>query len=107
MCISAQLLQAATDTHLWAESYERDLRDVLALQAEVARAIAGEIQVKLTPQEQMRLARVRQVDPEAYDCYLKGRYHWNKRTLEGLTKAMEHFQEAIERDPTYAGAHAG
>jgi len=106
-CVSAQLVQASTDTHLWAESYERDLRDMMTLQAELARAIASEIQVKLTPQEQMQLARVRQVDPEAYDCYLKGRYHWNKRTLEGLTKAMEHFQEAIERDPTYAGAHAG
>jgi TolB-like protein len=106
-CVSAQLVQASTDTHLWAESYERDLRDMMTLQAELARAIASEIQVKLTPQEQMQLARVRQVEPEAYDCYLKGRYHWNKRTLEGLTKAMEHFQEAIERDPTYAGAHAG
>jgi TolB-like protein len=106
-CVSAQLVQASTDTHLWAESYERDLRDMMALQSELARAIASEIQVKLTPHEQMQLARVRQVVPEAYDCYLKGRYHWNKRTLEGLTKATEHFQEAIERDPTYAGAHAG
>ena len=106
-CVSAQLVQASTDTHLWAESYERDLRDMMALQSELARAIASEIQVKLTPHEQMQLARVRQLDPEAYDCYLKGRYHWNKRTLEGLTKAMEHFQEAIEHDPTYAGAHAG
>ena len=105
--ISVQLIQASTDTHLWAESYERDVRDMMALQSELARAIASEIQVKLTPQEQMQLARVRQVDPEAYDCYLKGRYHWNKRTLEGLTKATEHFQEAIERDPTYAAAYAG
>jgi TolB-like protein/Tfp pilus assembly protein PilF len=105
--VSAQLVQASTDTHLWAESYERDLRDMMALQSELARAIASEIQVKLTPQEQMQLARVRQVDPQAYDCYLKGRYHWNKRDLEGLTKGSEYFQEAVDRDPAYAAAYAG
>ena len=105
--ISAQLVQAATDTHLWAESYERDLCDALALEAEVARAVAGEIQVKLTPQEESRLTRVRQVDPEAYESYLKGRFHWNKRTLEGFTKAAQYFQQAIDKDATYAAAYAG
>jgi TolB-like protein/Flp pilus assembly protein TadD len=105
--ISAQLVQAITDTHLWAESYERDLRDVLALQAEVARAIASEIQVKLTPEEQAQLRRTRVVDAEAYESYLKGRYHWNKRNLEGLMKGAEYFQRAIDRDPTYAAAYAG
>ena len=105
--ISAQLVQAATDTHLWAENYERDLRDVLALQAEVARAIAAEIRVKLTPEEQAQLRRTRQVDAEAYEAYLKGRYHWNKRNLEGLMKGAEYFQKAIDRDPTYAAAYAG
>jgi len=105
--ISAQLVQAATDTHLWAENYERDLRDVLALQAEVARAIAAEIRVKLTPEEQAQLRRTRQVDAQAYEAYLKGRYHWNKRDLEGLMKGTEYFQKAIERDPTYAAAYAG
>lgn len=105
--ISAQLVRATTDTHLWAENYERDLRDVLALQAEVARAIAAEIQVKLTPEEQAQLRRTRQVDAKAYEFYLKGRYHWNKRSLEGLMKGAEYFQKAIDRDPTYAAAYAG
>ena len=105
--ISAQLIQATTDAHLWAESYEHDLRDMLALQSEVARAIAREIQVKVTSREQDLLARTRPVDPQAYEDYLKGRYHWNKRTLEGLTKGGEYFQRAIDLDPTYAAAYAG
>ena len=105
--ITAQLIDAAKETHLWAESYERDTQDILALTSEVAHAIASEIQVKLTPEEQTQLRRTRLVDAEAYESYLKGRYHWNKRTLEGLTKGAEHFQAAIDRDPTYAAAYAG
>jgi TolB-like protein len=105
--ISAQLIQAATDTHMWAESYERDLRDVLALQAEVARAIAREIQVKLTPQEQLRLAQSQQVDPKVYELYLKGRYYWKMRTEESMKKGAQYFQQAIELDPHYAPAYAG
>jgi len=105
--ISAQLVHAPTDTHLWAESYDRDLRDILALDSEVAQAIAREIQVKLTPEEQIRLARGHTVNPEAYVAYLKGRYHWNKRTLEGMSKGVQYFQQAIDRDPLYAAAHAG
>jgi tetratricopeptide (TPR) repeat protein len=73
----------------------------------VARAIAKEVQVRLTPKEQVQLARSCQVDPKAYEAYLKGRYHWKKRTLEGLTKSAEYFQRAIERDPSYAAAYAG
>jgi len=107
VCISAQLIQASTDTHLWAQSYGRDLRDVLALQSEVARAVANEIQVKLTPQEQVELTQSRRVDPNAYEAYLKGRYHWNKRSLEGMSKGLAYFQQAIERDPQYAAAYAG
>lgn len=105
--ISAQLLQATADTHLWAEIYERDLRDVLALQLEVARAIANEIRVKLTPNEQEQLLHSRHVNPEAYEEYLKGRVNWNKRTLEGLVKGATHFRNAIEIDHQYAGAYAG
>jgi len=105
--ISVQLIDASSDSHLWAESYERDLRDVLALQSEVARAVAREIQVKLTPLEQAQLARSRQVDPEAYEAYLKGRYYLNKRTPEAFNRGREYFQRAIERDPAYAAAHAG
>jgi len=105
--ITAQLIHAATDRHLWAESYERDLRDVLALQSEVAGAIANEIKIKLTPQEQARLASARPVNPEAHEAYLKGRYYWNLRTEEGVKKGIEYFQQAIEKDPGYALAYAG
>ncbi len=105
--ITAQLIHAATDQHLWAESYERDFRDVLALQSEVARAIASEIRVKLTPQDKARLRRVGSVDPEAYQLYLKGRFYWNKRTAAGLKKGIEYFHQAIDLDPNYALAYAG
>jgi len=80
--ITAQLIEAATDQHLWAESYERELRDVLALQSKVARAIAQEIQVKLTPQA--RLATARPLDPQAHEAYLRRRYYWNKHTGEDI-----------------------
>jgi len=105
--ITVALFEGKTEKQLWAQSYERDLRDVLALQAEVASAIAREIQVKLTPQEKQRLAQTRQVDPESYLAYSYGRYYWNKRTPEGFQKAIEYFQRAIAKDPTYAPAHAG
>ena len=105
--ISVQLIDTSTDAHLWAETYERDLRDVLALQSEAARAIANEIRVKVTPEEQSQLRPTRRVDAEAYELYLKGRFHWNKRNLEGLVKGAEYFQKAIDLDPTYAAAHAG
>jgi TolB-like protein/Tfp pilus assembly protein PilF len=105
--ISAQLIEASTDTHLWAESYERDLRDVLQLQSEIARAVAREIQAKLTPGEQEQLARARSVTPEAYEVYLRGRYQWNRRTADGFRKGAEHFLQAIEIDPNYAAAYAG
>lgn len=105
--ITAQLIEATKETHLWAASYDRNLRDILALQSELAQAIAREIQVKLTPQEQVNLARVHPVDPEAYEAYLKGRYYWNKRSGDALTKGAECFRQAIEKDPTYAAAYAG
>jgi TolB-like protein/Tfp pilus assembly protein PilF len=105
--ITANLLHAGTDRHLWAETYERDLRDVLALQAEVAGAIVDEIKIKVTPLEQARLASARPVNPEAYEAYLKGR-----STLEGWTEdhcwtSIKWFEKAIERDPTYAAPYAG
>jgi TolB-like protein/DNA-binding winged helix-turn-helix (wHTH) protein/Flp pilus assembly protein TadD len=105
--VTAQLIHAATDRHLWARTYERELRDVLALQAELAGAIAQAVQVKLRPEEERRLAARGTVDPEAYDAYLKGRFFWNKRSPQGLSKAVEYFQQAIERDPAYAPAHSG
>ena len=105
--ITALLVDTATDRHLWAETYERDVGDILSLQSEVAKAIAGEIQVTILPQDLARLARPSAIDPEAYHSYLKGRYHWEKRSEEGLKRALHFFQEAIERDPTYAPAYAG
>jgi TolB-like protein len=106
--ISAQLIQASTDTHLWAESYERDLRDILALESEVARAIATEVRAKLTPREEAQLARPRPVvNPDAYEAYLMARHYWAQRTAEGLKKGAEYFRQAIEKDPAFAPAHAG
>ena len=105
--ITVQLVKAATDQPVWAESYEKDLTDVLAVQAEAARAIVGEIQVRLSPEEGKRIAKVRAVDPEAYDAYLKGRFYWSKFTGEDYQTAIEFFQKAIDKDPTYAPAYAG
>jgi len=105
--IIAQLIQVPADTHIWAQSYEGDLRDTLALQSNVARSIAEQIRVTLQPQEQAALAKSKVVNPEAYEAYLKGRYFWNKRTGEGLKKAIEYFNHAIEMDSNYAEAYSG
>jgi len=105
--ISAQLIEAQTDHHLWAASYERDLRDVLSMQEEVTRAIVSEIRVKLTAQEQARLASTRLIDPDAYRLCLKGRYYFYKLKPEAMQKAIEYFQQALEKDPAYALAYAG
>lgn len=105
--ISARLVSAATDQHLWAEAYDRDLRDILILQDEVARTIARQIQGTLTPDEQARLSTGRKVDPEAYQLTIKGRYLWEKRTEESILRAIACFQRAIEIDPNYAAAHSG
>lgn len=105
--ITAQLIDARTDTHLWAQSYDRALPDLLALQAEVAGAIANAVHAEVRPDERRRLARVRAAHPEAYDEYLKGRFHWSRPTPESLLKAVHHFNNAIERDPAYAPAYSG
>jgi TolB-like protein/DNA-binding winged helix-turn-helix (wHTH) protein/Flp pilus assembly protein TadD len=105
--ITAQLIMAVADKQLWAKSYEGDLRDTLTFQSQVARAIAEEIRIELTPHEQAVLNNVNRVNPEAYEAYLKGRYFWNKRTADGLSKAIDYFNQAIERKPDYAQAFAG
>ena len=105
--INAQLIQAAPEHHLWANAYERDLADVVALQGEVARAIGTQIQIRLTPQEQARFARARPVNPEAYEAYLKGRYYWEKRNEAAINTAIEYFEQAIKTDPNFALAYAG
>jgi TolB-like protein len=105
--VTAQLIRPETGENIWAESYERDLRDVLALQSEVSRAIAHEVHVKLTPDEQKRLAVVRPLQPEAHDAYLQGRYWLNKYTQEGFGRARELFEKALAIDPGYAPAYSG
>jgi TolB-like protein/Tfp pilus assembly protein PilF len=105
--ITVQLIEAANETHLWAESYERDLHNVLALQSELAQDIAREVHVKLAPVDRARFADAPSVHPEAYEAYLKGRYHWNRRSAEGLAKAIQHFKIAIAKDPDYPNAYAG
>jgi eukaryotic-like serine/threonine-protein kinase len=105
--IRASLVDAREDRNLWSNSYEGELRDILSLQSQVAQAIAGEIQVKLTPQESASLSNSRRVNPQAYETYLRARYYWNKRTPGDLNKAIESFKAAIEIDPTYALAYTG
>ena len=105
--ISAQLVNASTDKHVWAETYDRDLRDILALQAEVASSIVQQIEATVTARERAQLTGRREVDPDVYEAYLKGRFFWNKRTLVAMSKGAEYFQQAIDRDPNYAPAYAG
>ena len=105
--IAAQLIEASSDKHLWSQSYEGEMRDTLALQNRVARAIADQIRINLNSQEQAALKNVRVVNPEAYESYLKGRYFWNKRTADGLKAALTYFNEAIDEDPKYAPSYSG
>jgi TolB-like protein/DNA-binding winged helix-turn-helix (wHTH) protein/Tfp pilus assembly protein PilF len=105
--ITAQLIEASTDKHLWSQSYEGELRDTLALQSRVASAIADQIRINLTPREQAALKSIKVVNPEAYESYLKGRYFWSKRTADGLEAALAYFKQAIEEDPNYAKAYSG
>jgi TolB-like protein/DNA-binding winged helix-turn-helix (wHTH) protein len=105
--ITAQLIQATADKHLWAKSYEGNLQDTLAVQKRVAADIAEQIRIELTPQERAGLKDVKEVNREAYENYLKGRFFWNKRTPDGLKKAIDYFNQAIEEDPTYAPAYSG
>jgi len=104
--ITVQLIQVRDQTDLWAESYDRELKDILTLQDSVSRTIANQIHITLTPGQQTRL-QGRNLDPEAYEAYLKGRYYWNKRTGDGLQKALIYFQQAINKDPTYGAAYSG
>jgi TolB-like protein/Flp pilus assembly protein TadD len=105
--ITAQLIEAATDKHLWSQSYEGELRDTLSLQNRVAREIADQIQINLNSHEQTALKNVQVVNPDAYESYLKGRYFWNKRTADGLKVARDYFQKSIEQDPNFARAYSG
>jgi len=105
--ITAQLINARSDKHLWSEIYDGDLRDALTLQNTVARAIAEQIRINLKPEEQEVLGHRKIVDPETYEAYLKGRYFWNKRNGGDFLRAIEYFNQAVEHDPAYAPAYSG
>lgn len=105
--ITASLVQASPEKQLWADNFERDLRDVLTLQSDISRAIANGIQIRLTPQERARLANAHSIDPAAYEAYLEGRYFWEKLWPKGGPKARRYFEVAIERDPTWALPYTG
>ena len=104
--INVQLIHAPTDRHLWTETYDRDLRDIVTLQNEMARAVTQAIQIKLTPQEQMSLTRARPIDPAAYDYFLRGRFHLSRQTKADNKIAIEMFDRAVASDPDFASAWA-
>ena len=105
--MTAKLIDARKDRHIWTNSYNRDVQNILGLQRELARSIAKEIKIAVTPEEQAQLTEASPVNPEAYQLYLKGRYVWNKRTRDDLEKALEYFGQAIEKDPNSALAYTG
>ena len=105
--ITVQLLDGVRDQHLWGQHFERDSRDVLSLQRELAQAITEELKINLTPEEQQRLKSTRRVDPQAYSSYLHGSYYWYKRTNEDFQKSIQYYEQAISADPGYAPAYAG
>jgi TolB-like protein len=107
--ITAQLLHGPTDRHLWAETYERDLGDVLRLQSDVAQAIAQQVRVQVSPQQQVRFRSARAVDPEAYEAYLRGRFYMTNvfSMPRELNNARHYFEEAIRKDPSFALAYSG
>lgn len=104
--VTVQLIDATADRHLWAQKYERGLEDIIAMESELSQAIASQVGTTLSVQH-VKLRNARPVDPQVYELYLMGRYHWNQRTVPDLTKAEEYFQEATRRDPTFAAAYAG
>jgi TolB-like protein/DNA-binding winged helix-turn-helix (wHTH) protein/Tfp pilus assembly protein PilF len=105
--VNVKLIRTSTEQSLWAESYERDLRDVLSLESEMAAAIARKVEIRLTPQESVHLSRSHPLDPDVFEAYLKGRYFWNLRSDQNLRKAIGYFEQALAKDPTYPLAYAG
>jgi TolB-like protein/Flp pilus assembly protein TadD len=105
--VNVQLINAMTDAHVWAETYDRKLTDIFAVESEIAKAIAETLQAKLTGAEKTSIAKAPTVNPEAYELYLRGRFFWNKRTGTDLRKAIDYFNQAIAKDPNYALAYVG
>src|SRR6185312_420603 len=104
--VNVQLINAMSDAHLWADTYDRKLIDVFSVESEIAKAIADALQAKLTGSEQKSMSKKPTTNPEAYELYLKGRFFWNKRTATDLRKSIEYFNQAIAEDPGYAQAYA-
>jgi TolB-like protein/Tfp pilus assembly protein PilF len=105
--VNVQLINALTDAHVWADTYDRKLTDIFAVESEIAKAIAETLQAKLTGAEKSSIAKAPTANPEAYELYLKGRFFWNKRTGADLRKAIDYFNQAIAKDPNYALAYVG
>ncbi|MGD0509905.1 MAG: tetratricopeptide repeat protein, partial [Terriglobales bacterium] len=105
--VSAQLIRVSDQTHLWAQNYERELHDLLGIESELGRAIAQQVQVNLTPQKQIELSKMRAVDPEAYDLYLKGRFYWNQRNPAAIQESIGYLLKATSKDPNFALAYVG
>ena len=105
--ITAELIQVSTQTQLWAQSFEREMASILALQSDVAQKVAGSLALKLLPAQQARLASIRPVNPEAYEAYLRGMQHWYKLTPQDLDKALQYFELALKKDPNSARAYVG
>src|SRR5260370_6180669 len=105
--ITVQLLDGSRDQHLWGGTYDRDFRDVLALQHELARAITAELKISFSPQEQQHLKSSAPVNADAYAAYLHCRYYWYKRTIEGFQKSIQYYEQAVAADPNYTPAYAG
>src|SRR6202045_2055556 len=104
--VNVQLINALTDAHLWADTYDRKLTDIFAVETDIAKTIADTLQAKLTGSEKVMMAKTPTTNPEAYELYLQGKFFWNKRTAADLRKSIEYFNQAIEKDPGYAPAYA-
>jgi len=107
LMIQTELVDGAADSQLWGQKYSRKFSDIFTVEEEIASQIASGLRIKLNPAEKKRLSRRSTQDPAAYQLYLKGRHLWNQRTRDALERAIEYFQQAVIRDPTYALAHAG
>ena len=105
--ITVQLIRASTDEHLWANSYTDKLENIMILQSKIARAVADEVKLTLSPDEELKLSSNKKINPEAHEAFLRGKHFWNKRTGDGIKKALEYFQEAVNIEPLYALAHVG
>ena len=107
LTLTLELVDAQTENVIWSEQYSRQQADLISLQSEIARNVSTKLKTKLSGTEEQKVAKTYTANPEAYQLYLKGLYHWNKRTAEALKTSVDYFQQAIEKDPNYAQAYAG